>query len=185
VNFQVAGSTAGASCASAIGGPDATCNFSIGIISQPLFTLESNPGDNFTFDFLRFTAGSADPIPDNIFVTVTMAFTSPLLLLPFEATGGNGASSGVITAFGRFINANLIWDETPSQTIPGVGIVSLALSNRNIGPFILNPLQAPTNFVVEATVSLQPIPLPAGILLLGSALLGLFGLSRRRKLASA
>lgn len=83
-----------------------------------------------------------------------------------SATGLNGAAA-------------LIWSNVASS--PNAPVTVSFLTS---GPFD-QPNSGLTARILISAVETSVVPLPAGVLLLGSALLGLFGLSRRRKLASA
>ena len=78
------------------------------------------------------------------------------------------------------------------SSVSGVNIawtnfVAAANSPVSFGIKTGGPFAGTSIPIVIQLAALQPavVPLPAGILLLGTALLGLFGLSRRRKLAAA
>ena len=172
--------------------PDGSCNFTVTpAAGQPDTINVDTDGSATTFNFLSFNALSTNDI-DSFTLAATLKFVTPLASFLSNGVPGTigtilGPSpslmSTTVLGGGRLVNGSVVWDAIAPQLIPGVGLVTVFFADRQVGPFV--PGFGPRNFVVEATISLQPIPLPAGILLLGSALLGLFGLSRRRKLASA
>lgn len=166
----------------------APCNFSVTNIALPN-TIDVPNGGSVIFPFLSFNASS----PAGAGVDFTFSVGAALNFLSpdydFSSAGGPQTLFGFPiptgTLFGRFLEGTVAWDSIAPVTIPGIGTLSVLFTSAAVGPFF--PLLGPRNFVVNAEVSLQPIPLPGGILLLGSAMLGIFGLSRRRnrKLAAA
>lgn len=174
------GSGAVASCSSFPS--DTTCNFTIGLAPSitTSFGLDSVTPSR-TFNFLQFTATGSDAFfPDNAVINASLVFNTPSSTIGIGGTGSNIRVLNTILFGSVFTSTSLIWSSPVSQFISGVGTVTVELQN-----VVFGVLGTRRSFIVDATVTLQPIPLPAGILLLGSALLGIFGLSRRRKLASA
>jgi|SRR5271165_1419827 len=115
-------------------------------------------------------------------------------------TGGNSALSGILGAsgtettaatwssgdqakFGVLGNATLADTQSPSAT-PTTGVLQLFGLTGNGNTSTLQSYELGTvSFTTNGTLTLTanaPVPLPAAVWLLGSGLLGLFGVSRRR-----
>lgn len=182
-NIDTTPITSGGSGATAVcsTGGDSFCNFTIGLAPAivPTFTLDAVTPTK-TFPFLRFAARGVDLVPDNAVVNAVLDFTSPVATIGIGGSGSGITTLAIPFVGSFFTGTSLIWSGPVSQFIAGVGTVTVELQDVVFG------LGGSTrSFIVDATVTLQPIPLPGGVLLLGTAMLGLFGLSRRRKKASA
>ena len=82
---------------------------------------------------------------------------------------------------GVLTNGQITWQNPiPNITTP---LLNISLTNTNL--FTNSRPSGVTTSLSYLANEVSVVPLPAGILLLGTALLGLFGLSRRRKLAAA
>lgn len=190
VAFQINSAASGATisnCRNSLGfvsDCDAVVNRAPSLDGNP--TINVTMGGTTTFDFLRFTPGQLDPfLPDTFDITATLSFLSPAA--SFTGTGGgSGFTTGAgfsppFTFFGRFTNGVVQWTSIASQSLP-VGLVTVAFVDTPAGVFG-DGETGPRSVLTQASISV--VPLPAGVLLLGTALLGLFGLSRCRKPALA
>lgn len=156
------------------------------LIANP--TLNVQLGTPLTFDFLALTAINRDRNFPDLF-TLNAALR---LLVPGIATfAGTGLGTDFATDFFNgsnasngyaFIDGNLVWGGIASQQVAGLGLVSVAFLPAAGAVFGEGSAANPRTVILQARISV--VPLPAGILLLGSALLGLIALSRRRKFAA-
>lgn len=155
------------------------------LIANP--TLNVQLGTPLTFDFLSLTATERDRFFPDLF-TLSAALR---ILAPGAATFASiGLGTGFATDFFNgvnssdgyeFINGNLTWGSIASQQVPGLGLVTVAFLPA-VGSVFGAGEGGPNNprtVILQARISV--VPLPAGVLLLGSALLGLIALSRRRR----
>ncbi len=157
------------------------------IAGNPIVNV--TPGGPATvFDFLRFTPVIDAFGPDSFDISATLAFSNAG---GFSfGTGGEGTNFTTvfnpaftqvfpfITLVGRFTSGTLVWDTIAPRQIPGIGLVTVAFLNSPVGAFGDGSAPNPRAVITQASISV--VPLPGGILLLGSAMLGIFGLSRRR-----
>jgi hypothetical protein len=130
------------------------------------FTL--NDGESATFDFFEVTVeglgfGTAD-------VTATLALDEPL------SSGSGDGSGGWFTFFGKFNAGFLNWDTQPETVI---------LDNGDYFDIIFHDILdwGPNNSkIVQATITAHgaPVPEPATMLLLGTGLVGLAGIGRKK-----
>jgi len=96
-------------------------------------------------------------------------------LPPFYATGSGNARWSAPAAAVGFANTYL--------GLLNTAIGNNVLVNAATSKFraIVNPENGRQDFVVQLTTDAPPVPIPAAAWLLGSGLLGLFGLARRRQ----
>lgn len=139
-------------------------------------------GWDVTFDdtLLNFGSYVWDPVTDAWFSRQDPAFSTDGttgLLFNFGAGDFDGqAGSGPLTV-GR-----LTFTQAPSVVPPDSTIISIGPTTGSAGPFV-----SATTFVaydpqpdfISANVNI--VPIPGSILLLGSGVLGLVGLSRRKR----
>lgn len=163
----------------------ASVAFAPSLISAPVLNLEL--GTPRTFDFLALTAINRDRFQPDLF-TLSAALR---ILAPGVATFASiGLGTGFATDFFNgvnasngyeFINGNLTWSGIASQEVAGLGLVNVEFLPP-LGSVFGEGEGGPNNprtVILQARISV--VPLPAGVLLLGSALLGLIALSRRRR----
>lgn len=181
-------------CRIATGASDclATVAYAPSLLSNPVLEVQVN-GPALVFDFLELTASARDRfVPDLFDLNAALRFLVPGLPT-FASTGlGTGFATdfnsdnglaGFIANRYDFLTGNLTWGSIPSQQVAGLGLVTVSILPVPSTLFGEGPGTNPSRVIVQASISV--VPLPAGILLLGTALLGLVGLSRRRKLATA
>lgn len=173
----------------------ATVAYAPSLISNPNLEVQVN-GPALVFDFLELTASARDRfVPDLFDLNAALRFLVPGLptVSSFASTGlGTGfrtdwnGDNGLLSFLANpydFTAGNLTWGSIPSQQVAGLGLVTVSFLPVPSTLFGEGEGANPSRVIVQASISV--VPLPAGILLLGTALLGLVGLSRRRKLATA
>lgn len=163
----------------------ATVAYAPSLIANPVLNLQLGAAP-LQFNFLELTASANDPDFGDLFnLNAALTFLLPTVAT-FASTGfatefetvfrnGQNANAGYV-----FRDGNLVWSPIASQQVPGVGLVSVEFrpaAGSVFGEGFFNP--NPQRVILQARISV--VPLPAGVLFLGSALLGLFALSRRRK----
>lgn len=153
-------------------------------------TMAGNPVINVTrngpaavFDFLVFRPVIDLPPADNFTVSATLSFLSPLSSFSTTGSGTNFSTFVFLFVPLQFTNGILAFNSIPSVDIAGVGKTTVSIISPPATAFGAGNAANPRSVTIKASISV--VPLPAGVLLLGTALLGLFGLSRRRKLAAA
>jgi hypothetical protein len=118
---------------------------------------ESDIGGSDSFSFLTTLQITANSIVYNFSALATVINWNPT-----SAPGLNG-------------DAALNWSQvsTPANA-------PLIVSFLSSGPFKITNSGLSARITIESVEAISVVPLPAGVLLLGTALLGLLGLSRRR-----
>lgn len=131
-----------------------------------LLTVGKDTGGDDAFSF-RLTVGVLINSVDTFFYRMTANVSG------WKPTGNGSNPNGNVAA-----NSTQITFTDPDFD---------AGSPIQVGFVTLSPFQGTSIPLYFTVAALEPavVPLPAGVLLLGTALLGLFGLSRRRKLAAA
>ncbi|MFV0360606.1 VPLPA-CTERM sorting domain-containing protein [Tropicimonas sp.] len=133
-------------------------------------------GDSQTFDFITFSGDGTTGFSDRDFsISATLAFDPP------GASGSSTGNGGGFLFLGYITGGSLYWDEAMPMTITAANGSVFELSFDQ-GDGIL--LEGNPDYTLSATVTLlSEVPLPAGGLLLGTALagFGIVGARRRRK----
>lgn len=177
------------SCSPLPGASDSDCNFIMP--ANPTEPVVSNPATEFPGETLRvfsilpfgtdrqnanqpFSLAQADSFSFTTLVRILVGVT----VYDFSAIGTVSSWS---PTFGGLVNSEAVLSWVP-QANPGNVDAPIAVRFISSGPFS-NATNALHADIVVTAVSV--VPLPAGVLLLGTALLGLLGLSRRRKPALA
>lgn len=161
-----------------------TATLAAGLVGYS-FALEE--GESHTFDFIRFegegTTGTfippifAFPNDRNFSISAGLAFDPPV------ASGGSDGNGGAHLLGGWITAGNLSWDEPMPMEITADDGTVFGLSFQQGSSWLID---GDSGFTLSATVELvsevSAVPLPAGALLMGTALAG-FGFARRRKAA--
>ena len=143
-----------------------------------------------------FLGGVVDTSPDGVGDAITLNGSSITTTITFSAPITNPVMA--IWSLGQpGLSASLTFEQTPTFVVGGPnddfigGPISVngntVSGNEGNGVIVffgeytsLSFTNTPENFYA-ITVGATPVPLPAGVWLLGSALLGVFGVSRRRR----
>lgn len=184
VNFTLTSATV------AFGVPDdGTANIAYSVIpdtapnSLPLDLVATS--SNQIEDLFLFTGSGRDNSEDTFSLTATLVIDIiGDLLGPITYTFLGTVSNWAIAGNSGNVNSGAIDWGNPVPN-PNSEILNLSLSDINLFSSA-QPDGVVTSLTYRAR-DISVVPLPGGILLLGSALLGIFGLSRRRnrKLAAA
>ena len=170
----------------------ATVRYAPSLLSNNVLDVQVN-GPALVFDFLELRASARDRFfPDLFDLNAALRFLLPGLPT-FASTGlgsnfttdfnsDNGLAAFIANRY-DFLTGNLTWGSIPSQQVAGLGLVTVSFLPVPSTLFGEGPGTNPSRVIVQASISV--VPLPAGVLLLGSALFGLAALSRRRKRATA
>lgn len=184
VGFNVVSATATIQSSVPISGDAPAPLFVNATASGLVGALGSKSYDNSVVSFERITAfewtgrrNDGNPASDN--TADSYAVTASIILgigsSTFEFIANGVLSNWTVGGTGNITGTpTLVWN-------PVIG-----LPNPNFNVVFGNVFsQGETNRSLTTTVDVSVVPLPAGALLLGTALLGLLGLSRRRKPALA
>jgi hypothetical protein len=150
-------------------------NFS-GSLTRPSAWIEENPVDGLEVNFWTFTGNAGDKISISATSSVLELGMSLYqgtidefdLIVPGFENAGDFASLFFVAGTPDF---GAIGTQLADIVLPTTGAYVLAIGGEGVG---FDP-----SFAYQMTVATAPVPLPAGVWLLGSALLGLAAARRR------
>lgn len=157
------------------GGGAANCNYSF-TDESVAFADSADVTPKFYTLFNIKPNGNDQGGPDSFSFLTTLQITANSIVYNFSALASvinwNPANA---SASGLNGSAALTWSQvsTPANA-------PLIVSFLSSGPFGAANSGLSARITIEAAQAVSVVPLPAGVLLLGTALLGLLGLSRRR-----